>query len=182
MASVNLTCNECSKSFSKEKKEYDRWVRKGREQFYCSQSCSTTHGNKVTPHGNQANLVANNRKTKYMQVAWFLRVVTARTKKASYKKGPTDLTLEYLLGLWESQNGICPITGWKLILPYNCSRWSDENPFGPSSASLDRIDNSIGYVQGNVRFIAVMANYARNNFTDEEVIEFAKAVVEYNKS
>lgn len=55
------------------------------------------------------------------------------------------------------------------------------NPLTIYSASLDRIDNSISYMKGNVRFISVMANYARNTFDDEEVVKFAEAVVEYNR-
>ena len=44
-------------------------------------------------------------------------------------------------------------------------------------ASIDRIDNDLGYIEGNVRFVSVMYNYARNNFTDEQVLQFAQAVV-----
>jgi hypothetical protein len=43
-------------------------------------------------------------------------------------------------------------------------------------ASLDRIDNSKPYVQGNVRFISLMANYAKNDMTDAELVGFCKAV------
>jgi hypothetical protein len=37
-------------------------------------------------------------------------------------------------------------------------------------------------MKGNIRYIAVIANYARNIFTDEEVIDFGTAVAEYTKS
>ena len=43
-------------------------------------------------------------------------------------------------------------------------------------ASIDRMD--LGYI--DVRFVSVMYNYARNTFTDEEVLQFAKAVVNNN--
>ena len=45
-------------------------------------------------------------------------------------------------------------------------------------ASLDRIDNSLGYVKGNVRFISIMANYCRNTFEDKDLMEFCEAVVD----
>lgn len=56
--------------------------------------------------------------------------------------------------------------------------WSVPSPW---NASLDRIDNAKGYIQGNVRFITVMANLARSTFTDEQVLEFCHAVVQNHK-
>lgn len=38
-------------------------------------------------------------------------------------------------------------------------------PFAPS---LDRLDNSLGYIVSNVRLACCMANLARNAFSDEE--------------
>jgi len=36
--------------------------------------------------------------------------------------------------------------------------------------SLDRVDNSLGYVHGNVRVISWRANQAKSNLSDEELI------------
>lgn len=83
--------------------------------------------------------------------------------------------MDYLRQLWEYQKGTCPYTGWELMLPDNSNGWRDGN--NPKSASLDRIDNSKGYIQGNVRFVAVIVNYARNGFSESSVFEFARAVV-----
>lgn len=72
---------------------------------------------------------------------------------------------------------MCPLTGWELTLPDDTTGWSD----GPSmtNASLDRIDNTKGYVRGNVRFISVTANYARGILTDEQLVAFCYAVTTY---
>jgi hypothetical protein len=86
----------------------------------------------------------------------------------------TDLTVEYLKELWEKQRGICPISKWLLALPKNTNGWAESHWW---NASLDRIDNNIRYRQGNVRFIAVMANLGRARFSDEELYEFCDAVV-----
>lgn len=48
-----------------------------------------------------------------------------------------------------------------------------------SNASLDRIDNSKGYLKGNVRFVSMMANLARSTFSDNELIRFCKSVAVY---
>jgi hypothetical protein len=80
--------------------------------------------------------------------------------------------IEYLETLWQQQEGICPFTKQKLVF----KKYSDDNTSTPYSASIDRIDNNKGYVKGNIRFVALMFNYARNRFSDDYVIEFCKQV------
>ena len=65
---------------------------------------------------------------------------------------------------------ICPILG---IPIYKIG--SEGKPSGPcaNSASLDRIDNTKGYVKGNVKIISHKANTMKHNATPEELIKFA---------
>lgn len=41
-------------------------------------------------------------------------------------------------------------------------------------ASLDRIDSTKGYVKGNVEFVCLAINYAKNNFKKEEMMSLIK--------
>ncbi len=91
------------------------------------------------------------------------------------KLGPGDLTPEHLQQVWRAQQGICPITGWGLYLPASSRGFWAKSP---RNASLDRKDNARGYLEGNVRFVALIANLARSDFTDLDVVEFAHAVSE----
>ena len=50
-----------------------------------------------------------------------------------------------------------------------------------NSPSLDRIDNSKGYVKGNVMVISHKANAMKHNATPEELIKFAIWVMETYK-
>jgi hypothetical protein len=52
----------------------------------------------------------------------------------------------------------------------------------PKNASLDRVDCSVGYVVGNVRFVSLIANLARSQFTDDDVLDFSRSVVERSQS
>jgi hypothetical protein len=46
------------------------------------------------------------------------------------------------------------------------------------SPSLDRIDNNKGYIKGNVEVISWKANIMKSNASPEELVEFAKAILE----
>jgi hypothetical protein len=177
MKTLKLECTNCNRHFDLALKEHKRQIAHGRIEFFCSRSCAASKNNKDHPRpGNPDNLVADNRKDEYTQFRYFVNRGLYRSKIK--KRYDCDLTVEYLKRLWDDQNGICPLTGWELILPTNSSYpWNESNP---ANASIDRIDNSKGYVQGNIRFVAYIANIARATFTDDQLKEFCKAVV--NKS
>ena len=168
---ISLVCHQCKQPFEKDLYEYRRWVKQGRTVFYCGLSCHMLLENKVSARPRSTrHLNPGNRLDSMSPFRWYMHAVRARIPR----KGATDLTLEYLANLWSAQQGRCPFTGWDLELPLNAHGW----PAGvrPHSASLDRIDALLGYVQGNVRFVSVMANYARNTFSDEDLRLFCSAV------
>lgn len=171
MKTIQLTCGWCAQTFSKPLKEVTRQRKKGREIFFCNLSCSANaclvpHSG---PHDPTSLLKRAYRREPdaFSPFRWFLKCAKQRGLEC-------DLTLETLKEMWDAQRGICPFTGWLLKLPYGASR---RDKLHPDSASLDRIDSTKGYLKSNVRFVSVMANYARNRFTDQDVVNFAKAVV-----
>ncbi len=49
-----------------------------------------------------------------------------------------------------------------------------------NAPSIDRIDNSKGYVKGNVEVISRKANTMKSNASTEELLEFAYTILERN--
>ena len=176
---IPLICRECKREFFKEKREYDRRVRIGKAEFYCSISCKSKAQIRLTPPKTTATSIERikkhcaNKRDQYTPFRWFVLRAQYRSKKKGWS---CNLTTLYLKLLWEDQKGICPFTGWKLILPNNTQKAWENNK--AENASLDRIDNSKGYVEGNVRYVSIMANLARQSFSDKEVLDFCKAVTE----
>jgi hypothetical protein len=84
-----------------------------------------------------------------------------------------DITLEDLLDLWNQQEGICPYSGVKLVHP-------NEGGNNLNTASLDRIDSKVGYIKGNLQFISIMCNQAKNNLTHEEMLTFLKTISDFH--
>lgn len=63
---------------------------------------------------------------------------------------------------------ICPI----LEIPLKCHHGSSGGK--SDSPSLDRINNSKGYVKGNVRVISLLANVMKSSADDEQLVKFAQ--------
>jgi hypothetical protein len=78
-----------------------------------------------------------------------------------------DIDKDYLESIW---TGKCAISGIDIL------HKSKDKKTDMFSASLDRIDSSKGYIKGNVQFVALGVNYAKNGFTNEETLEFIKAI------
>ena len=83
-----------------------------------------------------------------------------------------DLTIGFLLELWENQNGRCALTG----IPMTTVRGNGWQI--PTNASIDQIVHRQGYTQNNVRLICWQANMMRGQLTDEELIIFCKLIFE----
>jgi hypothetical protein len=173
---VEIECYQCGKTFLRSKKEVNRSKRINRRQF-CSRECvgKTTIYENIPQEfiGNMKHLRGGGEgRTKDEYSSFRPYAKTCRTRRHKHE---VDISVEYLKEVWENQQGICPFTGWGLELRYYQKK-KKKSPLTPKHASLDRIDTTKGYVKGNVRFISVMANYARNNFSDEQLICFCKSV------
>jgi len=64
-----------------------------------------------------------------------------------------------------------------------CQRnYYELRPRGAFLPSLDRIKEGIGYTRKNTRVVWLIENYARNGFSDAELIEFCKRKLDLNIS
>ena len=102
---------------------------------------------------------------------FYLQGVVKRSNKKGYEY---NLDSEYLEGLFNEQNSLCGITRVPIKLPNK----NDETKIY-ETASLDRIDNSIGYVKGNVRWVVLGINYMKNRHSDEDVIILIDKIKSY---
>lgn len=84
----------------------------------------------------------------------------AESAKAKFQH--CDLTLDYLMKMWDSQKGQCALTKKTMAHQFHCL----------FSVSIDRIDSSKGYVKGNVQLVCQAVNYAKNKFSNEEFLNF----------
>lgn len=84
---------------------------------------------------------------------------------------PFNVTIEQLWDLFVKQNRKCVLTGLSLQFRSHTMIWD-------GTASLDRIDNSKGYVINNVQWIHKDINKMKTNFVQEKFIEYCKLIYE----
>lgn len=153
---TTLSCTYCSSIFEKENREITRSENRG-ALHYCSRTCSSKDASEKR-WGDTAPIKS------------FIRAC----KKRSKDKGlDFNLTEPYLVKLYRKQNGMCAITGMamQLLVVGRGGKVIDQ-------ASLDRIDNSKGYIEGNVQFTLLGINYMRNTFEVEDVLDLIKRLKE----
>lgn len=80
-----------------------------------------------------------------------------------------DLTIEYIWDMYIEQNKKCFLSG----LPIG---WAEKGL--TATASIDRIDNSEGYVMGNIQLVHKDVNFMKQQFSQEYFIEVCKAVAD----
>jgi len=80
------------------------------------------------------------------------------------KKKLNQISLEFLLNLYDKQNGQCALS--KLLM---------SNKIGDIySISIDRINGGIGYVTSNTQLVCQFINLGKNKHTNDDVFEFFK--------
>ena len=128
-------------------------------------SCGCLHPNKFT--GSKSNGWEG-----YGQVSG--HYIASLKTRAKNKHLEFNITPQYAWEVFQKQNGKCAISGIPLQLAE--SRRSNQT----MTASIDRIDNSKGYVEGNIQWVYIKINYMRHSLSMEEFLELCSTVHNYN--
>lgn len=99
-----------------------------------------------------------------------LRYSFANKFKSSAKLRNIEWTLgfDYLADLLVDQGFKCALTGWDI----------KAKDVSNNTASLDRIDSSLGYAEGNVQWVHKMVNMCKQGYSQEEFLSMCRAVNE----
>jgi hypothetical protein len=172
MNKTQVVCFYCQKSFLKENRYINRTNKKGKNHF-CSISCAT----KYKLYTSHPQLQLNCPPGKLVDIySPFRRHYLSAKSRCNNSTKEFTITLDDLLNQWNYQNGLCAISGIKL---FNYSSTKESRNNKPNQASLDRIDNLKGYTKDNIQWVCLIAQYAKNTFTQQDVINFCQNTVQY---
>jgi hypothetical protein len=99
------------------------------------------------------------------------RIVASAKKR--HKKISIDI--DYVWHIFLQQEKRCALSGKELYF----AQTSKELASGMNTASLDRIDNSKGYIQGNVQWVHVKVNYMKQATQQDEFLEWCQAIAHH---
>lgn len=142
-----------------------------KKQLFCKE-CSTNLSNwdrkaikmKVFPELREQYLW--NRRKEFIRR--YKKNMIAQAKRRAEERGLTfDLTEDCIV-----IPNLCPILEVPLVIGTK-----EDYEYSPS---LDRIDNSKGYIKGNIQIISKKANSMKNSATLEELKMFCKNVLRYS--
>lgn len=161
-------------------------TRNGHYRYNCKCECGNTT-NILLTHLRQDNtsscgcdrLIGSNHKqwTGVGEISgdfWHNHISRSATGSKGRKKIDLTITKEYVWDLFLKQNRKCKLSGIELKFPKTNSDkvWT---------ASLDRIDSSLGYIEGNVQWVHKDINMMKRIYNNDYFINICKLIAENNK-
>lgn len=104
---------------------------------------------------------------------WYNHVVRSATGSKGRKKLEINISKEYVWDLFLKQNRKCMLSGLELKFP-------DKHKDKSWTASLDRIDSSKGYIEGNVQWVHKDVNMMKRIYNQDYFIKICKLIAKKN--
>lgn len=87
-----------------------------------------------------------------------------------------NVTIEHMWEVFLKQERRCALTGWDIYFPPTYRRKTEK------TASPDRIDNSKGYIPGNIQWIHQDVNYIKSDLDSEYFLKICKDIAKNLKN
>jgi len=105
----------------------------------------------------------------------YLTALCTKARSARKKSDiPFEIDHDYLIELWEQQNGRCAISN------VHMTHHSDGKGRKDFNASIDRIIPELGYIHGNVQLVCDRVNTMRHTLTMDMFYWWVKAIHEHS--
>lgn len=125
----------------------------------------------------------NLRKRENIKVKEYGKTINGRAKRlylaARYRARINNLEFSLFLAHIEVvlMIGVCQKTG----IPFDYESPQKGKNFNPYAPSIDKKNPFLGYTPENIQIVCNAYNLAKNQFTDEQFLEFCKLVVNKNE-
>jgi hypothetical protein len=116
------------------------------------------HKNKVPCRSCSNSLRGLNNYYEDIPVAWF----NGKLRRAKQRDYEFTITIEEIWDIYIAQDKVCALSGVPICFK--------------NSASLDRVDNSKGYVHGNIQIVHKTLNYMKYTYSQDYFIKMCNLV------
>lgn len=151
-------------------KGFDQQDKQGRRFYHCLCKCGNMKSISVSSliSGNSIDCGCVNRsKGKVGLISnWYIGKYRTQAKIHGRE---FQLTKEYLWEIFQKQNGKCALTGIDL-------KFASTARSGDGNASIDRIDSSKDYIEGNIQWVHKDINYMKQEYDQEYFINMCNLI------
>ncbi len=122
------------------------------------------------------NLGESNPKWKgyYEMTGTYLKNLRNYSRNRKGSKAEFTVSMDYIWSLFLNQERKCALSGQDI--------WFGSTHRCTNTASLDRIDSSKGYIEGNLQWVHKDVNKMKTDFSQEKFIELCKKVTQNQKA
>jgi hypothetical protein len=161
---LTQSCQHCGSEFT-----VSAVKKKGRKRKYCSHSCAVKYyGKKIRSNSERTAWVAS-----YYQQYPAKRFAAAVKRSAKLRNLSFDLSEAWFKERLDK--GTCEVSGLPIrIKLYKQKDVGKRNFYSPS---VDRIDNSIGYIPSNCRLVCWGYNIGKYSYTDRDLSALSVALI-----
>ena len=100
---------------------------------------------------------------------WSRVINTAKRRNIKF-----DISIEFGWQIFENQNSKCKISGLNLS-------FGEKKSGRSQTASLDRIDSSKGYIEGNVQWVHKDVNRMKSDFSEEYLFNLIRKIHDFRR-
>lgn len=129
-----------------------------RPKIFCSHSCGVKWRTKNV-YSHKYTVVHRGKSAKN-----FLKSLCVK------KKDRRNLSLDYLLTLYELQKGLCAISGVEMT--YICGQGNID-----TNISIDRINSALGYEEGNIQLVCRRVNMMKMDKDQEDLKNWCRQIL-----
>jgi hypothetical protein len=109
----------------------------------------------------------------------FMKAELVLAKDRNKKRGKNhefDITVDFLMELLEKQDGLCAMSGIKMLTTTHRDERSEDDRVNPNKLSIDRIDSKRGYIQDNVQLVSCWVNLMKLDISIDVFKERCKLI------
>jgi hypothetical protein len=153
-------CTKCN--VLKPNSEYAKDNKKGRGRGYVTQCKKCRASYKKNELSEESKKISRKKQNKKHRLSVIFNSSKGNAKKRQIEH---SISIDYLEELWNSQNGLCYYTKKPMLKDLQ----NIESNY--DSVSIDRIDSSLGYVEGNVVLCRWVINRMKNDLSNSYFLE-----------
>lgn len=144
------------------------------DEYFIDLCNKITIFNKSGGFFSENDIVITKKHTNFAGVGNLHSTVLGKIKlEAAARNHEFNISIDYLWDLFIRQKGQCKLSGIELCFSKTANSYKDR------TASLDRIDSSKGYIEGNVQWIHKYINLMKNDLNQGSFLYLCEMVSDY---